>query len=83
MSILNSFFQSPVLAAVNGAFAGLVSIRAYGAQAMFIDQCMEKVDTYTHVSQVFYNLNRQVYSLRTNTSYDLCYELDGFRSAFK
>jgi hypothetical protein len=47
-----------VLADVNGAFAGLASIRAYDAEPMFVAQCMQKVDKYTHVSQVFYNLNR-------------------------
>jgi ABC-type multidrug transport system fused ATPase/permease subunit len=40
--------QAPVLAAINGAFSGLSSIRAYDAQAMFTAQSMEKVDNYTH-----------------------------------
>jgi ABC-type multidrug transport system fused ATPase/permease subunit len=42
--------KAPVLAAINGAFSGLTSIRAYDAQTMFTAQSMEKVDKYTHIS---------------------------------
>jgi ABC-type multidrug transport system fused ATPase/permease subunit len=52
--------KAPVVAAFNGAFSGLTSIRAYGAEEMFTAQTMEKVDTYTQVSIVFYNVNRWV-----------------------
>jgi hypothetical protein len=52
--------QSPVLAAVNGAFAGLVTIRAFNAEMMFTTSCDEKMDAYTQLSRVFYDLNRFV-----------------------
>jgi hypothetical protein len=52
--------QAPVVAAINGAFSGLTSIRAYDAQAMFTEQSMEKVDKYTRISIVFWNVNRWV-----------------------
>jgi ABC-type multidrug transport system fused ATPase/permease subunit len=52
--------KAPVVAAFNGAFSGLVSIRAYGAEEMFTAETMKKVDTYTQVSIVFWNLNRWV-----------------------
>jgi hypothetical protein len=52
--------QSPVLVAVNGAFAGLVSIRAFGAQAMFTEQSEDKINRYTQVTMVFFHVNRWV-----------------------
>jgi hypothetical protein len=51
-------YQAPVLAAVNGAFAGLTSIRAFSAQSMFTEQSSEKIDEYTRISVSFWNLNR-------------------------
>jgi hypothetical protein len=57
-----------VLAAINGAFSGLTSIRAYGAQAMFTAQSMDKVNKYTQVSIVFWNVNRWV-SVRIQVGY--------------
>jgi hypothetical protein len=52
--------KSPVLAEVNGAFAGLISIRAFGMETMFKKQCVDKVNNYTRVSIVFWNLNRWI-----------------------
>jgi hypothetical protein len=49
-----------VLAAVNGAFSGLTSIRAYRAQTAFTVQSMEKVDKFTQLSIVFRNLTRWI-----------------------
>jgi hypothetical protein len=66
MSSVNSPFvaysraQAPVIAAINGAFTGLVSIRAFDAQAAFIQQSEERIDRYTRVSMVFYHVNRWI-----------------------
>jgi hypothetical protein len=50
--------QAPVLASVNAAFAGLASIRAFGAQALFTEQSGGRIDEYTRISISFSNLNR-------------------------
>jgi ABC-type multidrug transport system fused ATPase/permease subunit len=52
--------KSPVLAEVNDTLTGLVSIRAFGAQDMFRQQCMDRINKYSHVSVIFWNLNRWV-----------------------
>jgi hypothetical protein len=49
-----------VLAAVNGAFAGLATIRAFNAEMLFTSSCDEKIDAYTRLSRVFWDLNRYV-----------------------
>jgi ABC-type multidrug transport system fused ATPase/permease subunit len=59
--------KSPVLAEVNGAFAGLTSIRAFDAQEMFTRQSITKINKYSHVSILFYNLNRWI-SIRIQVS---------------
>jgi hypothetical protein len=46
--------KSPVVAEVNGAFTGLVSIRAFGVQQMFTQQGMNKINKYTELSVLFY-----------------------------
>jgi hypothetical protein len=58
--VANLSSQAPVIAAINGAFAGLVSIRAFDAQAAFIQQSEGKIDRYTRVSMVFYHVNRWI-----------------------
>jgi hypothetical protein len=52
--------KAPVLAEVTGAFAGLTSIRAFGAQQMFADRTTPKIDKYSHVSVIFLNLNKWI-----------------------
>jgi hypothetical protein len=56
--VAKALYQAPVLAAVNGAFAGLTSIRAFSAQSMFTEQSSEKIDEYTRITVSFWNLNR-------------------------
>jgi ABC-type multidrug transport system fused ATPase/permease subunit len=52
--------KAPILAELNGAFSGLTSIRAFGAQQMFSERTAPKIDKYSHVSVIFYNLNRWI-----------------------
>jgi hypothetical protein len=52
--------KSPVVAAINGAFTGLVSIRAFGVQQMFREQSTTKLNTYSRLSILQYNLNRWI-----------------------
>lgn len=52
--------KSPVLAEVNDAIAGVVSIRAFGQERIFTKQCADKVDNYSQVSIIFWNLNRWI-----------------------
>jgi hypothetical protein len=46
--------KSPVVAEINGAFTGLVSIRAFGVQQMFTQQSVHKINKYTELSVLFY-----------------------------
>jgi hypothetical protein len=52
--------QAPVVAAINGAFTGLVSIRAFEAQTAFMEQTEETVNRYTRISISFFHLTRWV-----------------------
>jgi ABC-type multidrug transport system fused ATPase/permease subunit len=52
--------KAPVVAEVNGAFAGLASIRAFGAQEMFVRACADKINEYSRLSTSFQNLNRWI-----------------------
>ncbi|KAF8507383.1 P-loop containing nucleoside triphosphate hydrolase protein [Hysterangium stoloniferum] len=52
--------RSPVIAHFGAAIAGLVSIRAYGAQAAFMSESLQRIDKYTRPARVYYNLNRWV-----------------------
>jgi hypothetical protein len=36
----------------------LASIRAYGAEATFIKESLDRIDKYTRAARTFYNLNR-------------------------
>jgi hypothetical protein len=47
-----------VLAVVDACFAGLPSVRAFAAQGMFIERITKRINDYTGMSIVFYNLNR-------------------------
>ncbi|KAJ7754792.1 ABC transporter type 1, transmembrane domain-containing protein [Mycena metata] len=52
--------RAPVLAHFGAAIAGLVSIRAYGAQSKFNAESLTKIDRCTRPAGNFYNLDRWV-----------------------
>ncbi|KAF7340501.1 Multidrug resistance-associated ABC transporter protein [Mycena sanguinolenta] len=52
--------RAPVLAHFGAAIAGLVSVRAFGAQSKFTTESMSRIDRYTRAARNFYNLNRWV-----------------------
>nr|GAT52228.1 ATP-binding cassette transporter [Mycena chlorophos] len=52
--------RAPVIAHFVAAMAGLVSIRAFGAQNKIKSQSISKIDRYTRSARNFYNLNRWV-----------------------
>jgi len=52
--------RAPVLAHFNAAIAGLVSIRAYGAQAHFQAESIVRVDKFSRTARTFNDLNRWI-----------------------
>ncbi|KAF8799457.1 multidrug resistance-associated ABC transporter [Phlegmacium glaucopus] len=52
--------RSPLLAHFNAAVAGIVSIRAYGAQVPFKTESLARVNHYIRVARVSYNLVRWI-----------------------
>ncbi|KAF9449105.1 multidrug resistance-associated ABC transporter [Macrolepiota fuliginosa MF-IS2] len=52
--------KAPVLAHFGAAITGLTSIRAYGAQDAFKRESLKRIDFYSRVARVSYNLNRWV-----------------------
>ncbi|KAF7340426.1 Multidrug resistance-associated ABC transporter protein [Mycena venus] len=52
--------RAPVLAHFGAAIAGLVSIRAFGAQSKFSAESLARIDRYTRAARNYYNLNRWV-----------------------
>ncbi|KAF8816575.1 hypothetical protein BYT27DRAFT_7127650, partial [Phlegmacium glaucopus] len=52
--------RSPLLAHFSAAIVGIVSIRAYGAEAPFKTVCLERVNHYVRVARMSYNLNRWI-----------------------
>ncbi|PPQ97414.1 hypothetical protein CVT26_006798 [Gymnopilus dilepis] len=52
--------RAPMLAHFSAAIHGLVSIRAYGAQEAFKKESLARIDKYTRVARMSYNLNRWV-----------------------
>jgi ABC-type multidrug transport system fused ATPase/permease subunit len=52
--------KSPIYTQLNSAIAGVISIRAYGAQTAFRTDTQGKLDKYTRTATTFYNLNRWV-----------------------
>ncbi|VDC03254.1 unnamed protein product [Peniophora sp. CBMAI 1063] len=58
--------KAPVLGHFSAAVAGLVSIRAYGAQEAFRHESYRRIDEYTRVGRTLYNLSCWV-SLRSDT----------------
>jgi ABC-type multidrug transport system fused ATPase/permease subunit len=52
--------RSPLLAHFSAAIAGIVSIRAYGAQFSFKTESLSRVNHYIRVARMSYNLNRWI-----------------------
>ncbi|KAH9922615.1 uncharacterized protein B0H18DRAFT_1120791 [Fomitopsis serialis] len=52
--------KAPVLGHFGAAFAGLTSIRAYGAQEAFKKESYVRINRYTRASRTFWSLNRWV-----------------------
>ncbi|KXN82428.1 ATP-binding cassette transporter abc4 [Leucoagaricus sp. SymC.cos] len=52
--------KAPLLAHFGAAIAGLTSIRAYGAQDAFRLESLKRIDFYSRVARVSYNLNRWI-----------------------
>lgn len=50
--------KAPLFAHFGDALSGLVSVRAYGAEQMFREEAMVRVDKYLRTAISFYNLNR-------------------------
>ncbi|PPQ73485.1 hypothetical protein CVT26_010187 [Gymnopilus dilepis] len=52
--------RAPVLSHFGAAIAGMVSIRAYGAQQFFRAESLKRVDRYLRIARTSYNLNRWI-----------------------
>ncbi|THH30400.1 hypothetical protein EUX98_g3808 [Antrodiella citrinella] len=52
--------KAPVLGHFNSAVTGLVSIRAYGAQAAFRKESYIRIDKFTRAQITYWNLNRWI-----------------------
>ncbi|TFK40612.1 P-loop containing nucleoside triphosphate hydrolase protein [Crucibulum laeve] len=52
--------KSPVLGHFAVAMEGIVSIRAYGVQARFLDESLTLLDLYTRAAVIYWDLNRWV-----------------------
>lgn len=63
--------KSPVMSHFGAAIAGLISIRAYGAQDTFKSESLKRINNYTRSARSFYNLNRWV-----------CIRIDFFGAVF-
>ncbi|KAH9480783.1 ATP-binding cassette transporter abc4 [Psilocybe cubensis] len=50
--------RAPVLAHFGAAMTGLTSIRAYGAQELLKAESLRRIDHYSKIARVSYNLNR-------------------------
>ncbi|KDQ18018.1 hypothetical protein BOTBODRAFT_155037 [Botryobasidium botryosum FD-172 SS1] len=52
--------QSPVFSHFGGAIAGLTSIRAYGAQNMFKQESLRRIERTIRSARTLYNMNRWI-----------------------
>ncbi|KAF8966510.1 multidrug resistance-associated ABC transporter [Flammula alnicola] len=52
--------RSPVLAHFSAAIAGIVSIRAYGAEMPFKAESLKRIDHYVRIARISHNLNRWI-----------------------
>ncbi|KAJ8699794.1 hypothetical protein PTI98_002881 [Pleurotus ostreatus] len=53
-----SIAKAPVLGHLGAAMAGLISVRAYGAEEAFKNESLTRIDVYTRAAVTCYNLNR-------------------------
>ncbi|KAJ7283151.1 hypothetical protein C8J57DRAFT_1498229 [Mycena rebaudengoi] len=60
--------RAPVLAHFGAAIAGLVSVRAYGAQDKFGVESLSRIDRYPRTARASYNMNRCGYVFFPGTS---------------
>ncbi|KAF9481121.1 multidrug resistance-associated ABC transporter [Pholiota conissans] len=52
--------RSPLLAHFSAAIAGIVSVRAYGAEIAFKKESLKRIDHYVRIARISYNLNRWI-----------------------
>ncbi|KAH8986103.1 hypothetical protein EDB92DRAFT_1949382 [Lactarius akahatsu] len=52
--------KAPVLGHFGASVAGLISIRAYGAQLAFREESYRRIDKYSRAGRSFYNMNRWI-----------------------
>jgi len=50
--------KAPVIGHLGAAMAGIISIRAYGAQGTFREEAFKRINRYTRAAVPFYNLTR-------------------------
>ncbi|TCD68253.1 hypothetical protein EIP91_011219 [Steccherinum ochraceum] len=63
--------QAPVIAHIGAVMAGLVSIRAYGAQQAVRKECYVRIDRQTRTSRTFRDINRcALFGLRSYGFHD-------------
>ncbi|VDC00900.1 unnamed protein product [Peniophora sp. CBMAI 1063] len=55
---IKSVVRAPVIGHLGNSMAGLVSVRAYGAQDAFREELHRRIDEYTRVARTNFNLNR-------------------------
>ncbi|KAF7306575.1 ATP-binding cassette transporter [Mycena indigotica] len=55
-----SVAKAPILGHISTVMAGLVSIRAYGAQAASVETSLSRIDRYSRAARTFHNLNRWI-----------------------
>ncbi|EJU03270.1 hypothetical protein DACRYDRAFT_115475 [Dacryopinax primogenitus] len=64
---LRSNWRSPLFNHLNAAVAGLISVRAYGAEDSFKAELRRRADAYSRPSRTFFNLARQAQWASTRT----------------
>ncbi|KIK69543.1 hypothetical protein GYMLUDRAFT_236056 [Collybiopsis luxurians FD-317 M1] len=70
--------KAPVVGLIGAVSTGVVSLRAYSAQAQFAETLMTRIDHYSRSARIFYNLQRWM-AMRTETLAGLfCASLAGY-----
>lgn len=52
--------RSPVLSHLSATIAGMISVRAYGAENVFKQESLDRIDHYTRVARISWDLNRWI-----------------------
>ncbi|KAJ7838629.1 hypothetical protein B0H14DRAFT_2788979 [Mycena olivaceomarginata] len=65
--------RAPVLAHIGATIAGIVSVRAYGAQEALIKISIDRINALTRTERAFTNLNRWAFVRSTGVAYYLVY----------